>query len=165
MVSSVIAAAQENGNAKVIGVDVDQASLYDGVITSAVKGLSASVVKVLGEWDNGEWDAKLANKESKLGAADNATGIPTASSSWRFEKFTTAEYEALFADVVAGKVAIKNDVGADMSGADAWASLKAECKNINLVIKKQSKESMWRIKKRKERKRNKEEKKERRQFY
>ena len=134
MVSSVIAAAQENGNAKVIGVDVDQAGLYDGVITSAVKGLSASVVKVLGEWNNGEWDSKLADKESKLGAADNATGIPTASSSWRFSTFTTAEYDALFADVVAGKVSIKSDVGADMSGADAWASLKAECKNINLVI-------------------------------
>ena len=134
MVSSVIAAAQENGNAKVIGVDVDQAGLYDGVITSAVKGLSASVVKVLGEWNNGEWDSKLADKESKLGAADNATGIPTASSSWRFAKFTTAEYEELFAKVVAGEVTIKSDVGADMSTADAWASLKADCKNINLVI-------------------------------
>ena len=132
MVSSVIAAAQENGNAKVIGVDVDQSGLYDGVITSAVKGLAPSVQKVLTEWMNGEWDAKLANKESKLGAADDSTGIPTAT--WRFNTYTVAEYEALFADVVAGNVTIKNDVSADMSGADAWAGLKAECANINLTI-------------------------------
>ena len=134
MLSSVIAAAQENGNAKVIGVDVDQAGLYDGIITSAVKGLAPSVEKILGEWNNGEWDAKLANKESKLGVADNATGIPTASGSWRFETFTTDEYNALFADVVSGKVAIKNDVAADMSGADAWTALQAECTSINLTI-------------------------------
>lgn len=133
MVNSVIAAAKENGNAKVIGVDTDQSGLYEGVITSAVKGLAPSVVKVLGEWKDGNW-SKLSNAVSNLGATDNATGIPTASGSWRFSTFTTAEYEALFAKVVDGSITIKSDVAADMSTADAWAALAAECTNVNLTI-------------------------------
>ena len=133
MVSSVIGAAQET-NGKVIGVDVDQSGLYDGVITSAFKGLSVSVVKVLNEWKDGKWDSDLGDKTSNLGAADEATGIPTAEGSWRFNSYTVDEYNALFAKVASGEVAIKNDVAADMSTADGWAQTTADFSSVNLTI-------------------------------
>ena len=88
MLQSVKSAAAENEGAMIIGVDVDQASESDRVLTSAVKGLAASVEKILGEYYAGKWDELLADKTSNLGAADNATGLPTADASWRFKSFT-----------------------------------------------------------------------------
>ena len=133
MLQSVKAAAAETENGKIIGVDVDQASESDRVITSAVKGLSESVQLVLGEWNNGEWDSKLSNQLSNLGVSDEATGIPTADSSWRFEKFTVEEYEAIKAQVASGEITISSDCD-DLSTAAGWDSLKALCTNVNLNL-------------------------------
>ena len=133
MLQSVKAAAAETENGKIIGVDVDQASESDRVITSAVKGLSESVQLVLGEWKNGEWDSKLSNQLSNLGVSDEATGIPTADSSWRFEKFTVEEYEAIKAQVASGEITISSDCD-DLSTAAGWDSLKALCTNVNLNL-------------------------------
>ena len=133
MLQSVKAAAAETENGKIIGVDVDQASESDRVITSAVKGLSESVQIVLGEWKNGEWDSKLADQLSNLGVSDNATGIPTAEASWRFEKFTVEEYEAIKAQVANGEIVISSDCD-DLSTAAGWDSLKALCPNVNLTL-------------------------------
>ena len=41
-----------------------------------------------------------------LGAADNAVGLPTAT--WSLKNWSVADYEKLFADIVAGKVAISD---------------------------------------------------------
>ena len=133
MLQSVKAAAAETENGKIIGVDVDQANESDRVITSAVKGLSESVQLVLGEWNNGEWDSKLSNQLSNLGVSDEATGIPTADSSWRFEKFTVEEYEAIKAQVASGEITISSDCD-DLSTAAGWDSLKALCANVNLNL-------------------------------
>ena len=117
MVQSVIQAAQETANGKVIGVDTDQSGLSERVITSAMKGLSASVQKVLGEYYKGEWDAKLGGKASNLGAADDATGLPISTS--RFNKFSQADYEAIYAKVKSGAVTPDANVdGCDK--ADFW---------------------------------------------
>ena len=134
MLQSVKAAAAETANGKIIGVDVDQSSESDRVITSAVKGLSASVQLVLNAWNAGKWDAELADKTSNLGAAENSTGLPTATASWRFNSFTLDEYKALFAKVVDGSVAIRSDVAADMSKAAAWAEISAACPNVTLTV-------------------------------
>ncbi len=133
MLQSVKAAAAETADGKIIGVDVDQANESDRVITSAVKGLSESVQLVLGEWHNGEWEEKLADKLSNLGVADNATGLPTAESSWRFNTFTVEEYEEIKAKVASGEIVISSDC-ADLSTADGWAALQAECTHINLNL-------------------------------
>lgn len=132
MLQSVKAAAEEN-DGKIIGVDTNQAGESDRVITSAVKGLAASVELILNQWDAGEWD-KLADTTSNLGAKDNATGLPTDADAWRFASFTTAEYEALFAAVADGSMVISADVAADMSTADAWAGLAANCAHVNLTV-------------------------------
>jgi basic membrane protein A len=107
MLSSVVAAASETDSGKIIGVDTDQSGSSDRVITSAVKGLSASVALALDmAYNDNAWDSKLGGKLLNLGAKDDATGLPTAEGSWRFNSFTVAQYEALFAKVVAGTVAV-----------------------------------------------------------
>ncbi|MDC7243392.1 MAG: BMP family ABC transporter substrate-binding protein, partial [Sphaerochaetaceae bacterium] len=98
---SVVAAAESAG-ADVIGVDVDQSSVSDTIITSAMKGLTVSVYDALTEfYDNDEaWPEDLAGVTSTLGASTNGIGLPTADDSWGFATFTLAQYEAIFALLV-----------------------------------------------------------------
>ena len=122
MVQSVIQAANETADGKVIGVDTDQSGLSDRVITSAMKGLSASVQKVLGEYYGGEWDAKLGGQASNLGAADDATGLPMKTS--KFNSFTEADYNALYEKVKSGAVTPDANVeGCDK--AEFWTNAVA----------------------------------------
>ncbi len=102
MFDSVKSAAAEYPDARIVGVDVDQSGESDRVITSAVKGLNPSVQLVLEQFYNGEWDEKLANKASNLGAAENATGLPT--DTWSMENYSVEEYEELFAKIQDGTV-------------------------------------------------------------
>ncbi len=135
MLQSVKAAAEATANGKIIGVDVDQSGESDRVVTSAFKGLSTSVELILKEYYAGKWDSALKNNLSNLGATEDATGIPTASGSWRFKTFTTAEYDKLFADVKSGKVTIKTD-GCDgnVNTAEFWAAANAEFTNVNVTL-------------------------------
>lgn len=104
---SVVAAA-ENASAKVIGVDVDQVAISTTIVTSAMKGLTVSVVQALTAlYDNeGVWPTALAGVTSVLGAAEDGIGLPTATASWRFATFTIASYDAIFADLVDGTVVV-----------------------------------------------------------
>lgn len=102
MLQSVKSAAAETENGKIVGVDVDQSGESERVITSAMKGLAVSVQQVLGQFYAGKWDSELADKAQNLGAAENATGLPTADGSWRFTKFTKEEYKALFDKIANG---------------------------------------------------------------
>ena len=116
---SAVAAAEAAGT-KVIGVDVDQSAESETIITSAMKELKNSVVLSLEQLyatENHTWPATLAGKTSTLGAADNCTGLPTATNSWRLTKFSVTEYEKLFEAVKAGTVTISNktDVRPDVA--------------------------------------------------
>lgn len=104
MLQSVKSAAAEYPNAKIVGVDTDQVAQSSQIITSAMKELAVSVQQVLGQFYADKWDAELANKVQDLGAADNATGLPTAKDSWRFSKFTVAEYTELFNKIKDGTI-------------------------------------------------------------
>ena len=100
-------AAAEAAETYIIGVDVDQSPLSDTVVTSALKGLDASVIKTLTDfYANG-----MVKGQSVLGAADDAVGLPV--DSWSLENWSIEEYEALFASIKAGEVAIDNTAIAD----------------------------------------------------
>lgn len=118
MVQSVIQAANETPNGKVIGVDTDQSNLSERVITSAMKGLSASVQKVLGEYYSGQWDAKLGGQASNLGAADDATGLPIKTS--KFTNFTEADYNVVYGKIKSGEITPDANV-AGCDTAEFWA--------------------------------------------
>jgi Uncharacterized ABC-type transport system, periplasmic component/surface lipoprotein len=131
MVNSVKAAAEETKSGKIIGVDVDQSELSPRVITSAIKGLKVSVKKILGEFYAGEWDAKLANKASNLGAADDATGIEIKNA--RFETFTEAMYKELFDKIANGTIVVKNDVAENCNNAE-WFAAKTEGSRVTVIF-------------------------------
>lgn len=129
MFQSVKSAAEETKDGKIIGVDVDQSSLSERVITSAVKGLSESVQLILGQFYAGEWDAKLADKTSNLGAAENATGLPTAN--WRMSNFKVADYNTLFNAIKNGTVAISTTPCAgDCGNAEVWTALSNDAVTV-----------------------------------
>ena len=111
---SITQAAAEN-DALVIGVDVDQSSESDTVITSAMKGLSASVVWALEKVYAGEF-ADIGGVGTSLGAADDSVGLPV--DTWQLENWSVEEYEALFAAIVAGEVEIDADAPTEGGIAD-----------------------------------------------
>lgn len=122
MFQSVKSAAGEYADAKIIGVDVDQSGESDKVITSAVKGLSVSVERVLGQFYDGKWDAELADKAQNLGAAEDSTGLPTET--WRMTNFTVDQYKALFAKIKSGEITPKADVPEDVT--TGWAKVTVD---------------------------------------
>jgi basic membrane protein A len=103
--------------AKVIGVDVDQAGIIDGLygtgmtVTSAMKGLAATVNSLLTAVKDGSF---AGGKVDTLGlvSADpesNFVQIPMGSTQWA-GTFTQDDYKALVADMFAGKVTVSNDI-------------------------------------------------------
>ena len=105
MFQSVAAAAAANDGA-VVGVDVDQSSQSDTVITSAMKGLSASVQWACGKVYDGSSD-EIGGTFVTLGAKDNAVGLPTAT--WSLTKWTVDDYNAMLAKMADGSLVVDND--------------------------------------------------------
>lgn len=145
MVNSVKAAAEavtetDSKKAKIIGVDVDQYSLSNRVITSATKGLKASVKKVLGQFYNNEWDTALKNKLQQLGAKDDATGI--AYHSDRLTKFTESAYTTLRNGIISGTTKIDADAtqySLDINSVDDaawWNTVNEKLTNVTISLDK-----------------------------
>lgn len=109
---SALAAAEESGHGKLIGVDKDQAFESELIITSAMKNLTGSVVQALTKiYENGaRLPEDMQGVVATLGAADDGIGLPTAEGSWRFAKFTMDEYNALYAKLKDGSVVVSADI-------------------------------------------------------
>ena len=105
MFASVAAAASANDGA-VVGVDVDQSSESDTVITSAMKGLAASVQWACAKVYDGSF-AELGGTCATLGAKDNAVGLPTAT--WSLTQWTVDEYNAMLAAMADGSLVVDAD--------------------------------------------------------
>ena len=88
MFASIAQAASAN-DGFVIGVDVDQSFESDTVITSAMKGLAASVQWACAKVYDGSY-AELGGTCATLGAKDDAVGLPTAT--WSLTGWTVEEY-------------------------------------------------------------------------
>lgn len=109
---SVMSAADE-AKKFVIGVDVDQRYDSTTVITSATKGLAASVVQVLESiYKTNDFDSVYSGKTTYFNAANNGVGLPTvvigdanANAFDRFKSFTKADYDVVFDSLVKGTVA------------------------------------------------------------
>lgn len=104
---SITAAASAN-DAKVIGVDVDQSSSSNTVITSALKGIGEAAQLALKAAYGSEDDwAKWGGVCNNLGAKEDAVGLPVAT--WSLKNWTVDAYKAMLADIVSGKIEIDND--------------------------------------------------------
>lgn len=123
--TSAAEAASKTGG-KVIGVDVDQAATIDGsygagmTITSAMKGLQATVNTLLSAIRDGKWDS-YAGQIQNLGlvSADDMSQnyVGLADSTVWTDSFKEADYKALVADMVSGKVSVSNDSSAEQPSA------------------------------------------------
>ena len=120
--SSAEAAKKVGG--KIIGVDVDQAAIIDGMygegmtITSAMKGLYPTTIDTLTDIIiNGNW-ANYAGKISTLGLvsadpAANYVQIPVATTQFEDGKFTVADYEAMVKAMFEGTITVSADIAAE----------------------------------------------------
>lgn len=107
---SVMSAA-EASDGKVIGVDVDQSAESETVITSATKGLAAAVQEALAEYYAGSFPG---GETLTLGADMDGVALPMETS--KFTTFSQADYDALYAKLVAGEIPLKKDTDAENAG-------------------------------------------------
>ncbi len=116
--SAAEAAAKTGG--KVIGVDVDQAATIDGAygegmtVTSAMKGLGATVNTLLGAIRDGNWE-DYAGQIQNLGLvsetpSENYVQLPD-STVWN-DGFSQADYETLVKELFDGTRTVSNDIEA-----------------------------------------------------
>jgi len=126
--SAAEAAAKVGG--KVIGVDVDQAGIIDGAygegmtVTSAMKGLGATVNTLLGAIRDDNWD-EYAGQIKNLGLvsetpADNYVQLPE-STQWA-DGFQKADYEQLVKELFSGE----REVSADTEAIPAVKNIKVD---------------------------------------
>ena len=121
--TSAAEAAKKVGG-KVIGVDVDQAAIIDGLygegmtVTSAMKGLAPTTIDTLFDVIvNGNW-ANYAGKISTLGlvsgddASLNYVQIPVATTQFADGKFTAEDYAAMVKAMYEGTLTVSNDISA-----------------------------------------------------
>lgn len=101
--NSVMKAAEAAGT-KVVGVDVDQSAESETVITSSMKNLSKSVYDAITAYYAGNFPGGTS---VSLDATVEGVQLPMATS--RFEKFTQADYDAIYAKVVAKEIEVMND--------------------------------------------------------
>ncbi len=129
---SVMSAAAE-ASAKVIGVDVDQRYDSATVITSAMKGLAASVQQVLASiYETGTF-GNFGGKTTYFNATNDGIGLPTvvigddaADAFDRFTSFDSADYTAAYALLVNGTVdPVRTFTTADADGYATAAELTA----------------------------------------
>ena len=130
--ASVSAAASAAGQ-WVVGVDVDQASASDTVVTSAMKDLAGGSVAALEEHFNGTWD-DVGGTTITLGANEDAVGLPTAEDSWRFESFTVEDYNALMDQIKDGTLVVDSEYPVDDTNMDDADSLNGELPNITINV-------------------------------
>jgi len=104
--NSVFAAAEAN-NGKAIGVDVDQSGESETIITSAMKGLGASVYQTLEAFYKGEFPGGQSIVKD---ASNDGVGLPMETS--RFKTFSKADYDAIYAKLVDGSIKLLKDTDA-----------------------------------------------------
>ncbi len=124
---SVMSAAAE-ADAKFIGVDVDQRYDSETTITSATKGLSASVIQALeaifitDKWSEFGGTVVVFNAENDgVGLPTTVIGEANADAFDRFEKFDKAQYDELFGKLKGGEISVIREIEVAAESGEATA--------------------------------------------
>ena len=131
--------AAKKANAKVIGVDVDQAGViakYAGVdgmtVTSAMKGLYPATYDTLTDVIvNGNWE-KYVGKIETLGLVSgtdpeaNYVQIPMGDGTQWSDSFTQDDYKAMVKDMFDGKITVSNDTTKAPTDFDTAITVNAQ---------------------------------------
>ena len=100
---------------KVIGVDVDQAGTIDGLygegitVTSAMKGLAATVNTMLGKVVDGKFEGGKVENLGLVSAVPEENYVQIAGSTQFSDSFTKDDYKALVEKMFKGEVTVSND--------------------------------------------------------
>lgn len=107
---SVLSAAEVCGGL-LIGADVDQSGVSDLFLTSAVKGIDASIIVALDDFfANGKkWPEDLAGTAVPYGAKEKCLSLPVQNNAWRFKNATTGDYLQVLARLRSGEIQIDID--------------------------------------------------------
>ena len=101
---------------KVIGVDVDQAGTIDGLygegitVTSAMKGLAATVNTMLGKVVDGTFEGGKVENLGLVSAVPEENYVQIAGSTQFSDSFTAEDYAALVAKMFAGEISVSADI-------------------------------------------------------
>ncbi len=120
--NSVMKAAETAGK-KVIGVDVDQSSESETVITSSMKNLQKSVYDALSAFYNGTLNGGTS---VTLTAVDGDVMLPMETS--KFTTFSKEDYNKVYEKLVNGEIKVGDDTVAE----DA-SKLSTEIVKVNLI--------------------------------
>ena len=118
--SAAEAAAKVGG--KVIGVDVDQSGVIDGTygagmtVTSAMKGLAATVNTVLAQVKDGKFEGGKIDNLGLVSENPEENYVQIPSTTQFGEGFTSEDYAKLVSAMFKGEVTVSNDITA--SAAD-----------------------------------------------
>ncbi|MDR0312398.1 MAG: BMP family ABC transporter substrate-binding protein [Treponema sp.] len=107
--NSVMAAAEQTGK-KVIGVDVDQSIESSTVITSAMKGLQASVYSAITDFYNNRFPG---GQTVVFTAANRGVGLPMSTS--KFNTFRQSDYDSIFNALASGRIPRMDTLDSDGS--------------------------------------------------
>ena len=100
---------------KVLGVDVDQAGTIDGLygegitVTSAMKGLAATVNTMLGKVVDGTFEGGKVETLGLVSAVPEENYVQIAGSTQFSDSFTKDDYKALVGKMYKGEVSVSND--------------------------------------------------------
>ena len=114
------AAAKVGG--KVIGVDVDQQATIDGLygegmtVTSAMKGLGATVNTLLTKVQDGSFEGGLVDNLGLVSENPEENYVQIPMSTQFSDSFTEEDYYALVAAMYSGEISVSNDIS--LSAAD-----------------------------------------------
>ena len=101
---------------KVIGVDVDQAGTIDGLygegitVTSAMKGLAATVNTMLGKVVDGTFEGGKVETLGLVSAVPEENYVQIAGSTQFSDSFTKEDYAKLVEKMFKGEVTVSNDI-------------------------------------------------------
>ena len=93
-----------------------------------MKGLSSAVEQMLDSYYNDNFS--VGGQNLTLGAAEDAVKLPMDTSKW--ETFTQADYDALFAKLANGEITLQKDTDADGNPIASPADLG--CTNVNVTV-------------------------------
>ncbi|MDR2157122.1 MAG: BMP family ABC transporter substrate-binding protein, partial [Clostridiales Family XIII bacterium] len=104
-VGNSVMAAAEQADKKVIGVDVDQSGESDTVITSAIKGIDASVYACIAQY----YEGKFPGGRTLTLAADN-DGVGLSMNASKFDAFIQADYDAIYAKLASKSISLAEEL-------------------------------------------------------
>lgn len=114
ILNSAISSAEAGEGRWLVGVDTDEAHKSERIITSAMKDLTNATYAGIEAALAGDWSA-WGGVQSTLGAANNGVQLPNDFS--RFNNFTQADYDAIFAALQADTDGIASSIPTDATCA------------------------------------------------